>query len=862
MRLVFSFLGIAATVVVASASCNALPALGTGCGNKVIDDGEDCDGNYGDATASVCIAPGQVSACHFSCDGVACPATFTCGAIDHVCRRPSGTFGTFASIAGEPARRVLVGDFDGDQAADVVTVGLTSRVHFFDGHDSTQQALLSSDASNPALGHVTTDGRTSGIVTNTYVINDPNFPQPIPQGNVRVWRGSPDRTLLPTVYPNIDLTAQKVTNGHAISVLRANQLGSDVFALLTVNGTTALFYVNGTQQTSQPFPLSTPLGDISKIHGTVPVGTLGSANCSVAVATAFNYCQAIVLAFEGDKSVSVHSSCDKTSLAVNAFGPQFVPPLTFTLPNNDTVAGPAFLFAGPDPSPTGTGTNPKGPSLFVVGKNAVYEFPPADDCTLSGTATTAFTASIPGTTPLALGFIADLKHLAWVTANGVFVDSGAGPLTTSAPANTVWKDAIIGDMNLNGLPDVVAVADGSIDFYNGTGSVLLNGKHITLDGTATHMTIGDFDGDFVSDIAVSTHADSTGLASDSIDIAFGTFTGFPIQPVSVGRLANLAQLEPTFFDYRISGSPDLINTLFAMGTGDTGDLVVSILQGNPDRLINSPYFLFDPTSQDSSLVTTAVGDFAGTNHEGIAGVSVTSKSAGLWFTPMTGDAQVDVANTIAGKLPSGVTLDAAGFDRAGIAAIDVGGASGKELLVVEAAAFFLTAVPKNKNDAWPSLAYEALQNVAPTIDRGIVLHVADADGDGDEDAIVGYVDAATKAFAAKIVLNAMNGTLSWSSAPALALPEGTVGITPVHASKDGSTQIAAVSPKGIFLAQISNGVLGPWSDSPIVDLSRLTTLSPPVTVHDVVAGDVDGDGVEDIVIATSSGFIVYFGDPA
>jgi hypothetical protein len=843
MRIVLPFLGIAGAVVIAATSCNALPALGTGCGNHVIDDGEDCDGNY-DTSTAVCITTGP-SQCHFSCATSSCPAPFTCGGIDHVCRRPAGTFRTSVSVAGEASRRVLVGDFDGDQAQDVVTVGLTSRVHFFDGRTSSQEALLSSDTPLPALGHVTLDGRMSGILTSTYNLTDPSTNVTVQQGNVRVWRGSPDRTLLPTVYPNIDLTTQKVTAGHAISVLRANQLGSDVFALLTINGTTLLFYVNGTLASTSPFPLSAPLGDPTKIHGRVPVGTLGTSSCAPAPFTA---CQAIVLAFEGEKTVSVHSSCDDTILGVNALGTHFVPAKVLTLPNNDVVGGPAFLL--PDP-------NNGAASVYVVGTGgAVYQFAP--DSTQCSLATTGTTLTLPtkGEPPLALGYIADNVDLSWVDTKGIHVNASGYIVLTAAPTNTVWNDAVIDDMNLNGLPDVVAFAPGSIDFYNGSGGVLLNGKHITLDGIATHVAVGDFDGDFVKDIAVSTKNDSTGLTTDSIDVSFGTFTGFPIEPVSVGRLANLAQLEPTFFDYRISGSPDLINTLFALGNGETGDLVVSILQGNPDRLINSPYFLFDPGAPGSnvSIITTAVGDFTGKspNHEGIGGVSTSTAGAGLWFTPMTGDAQVDVANTIFGKLPANVTLANVAFERTVAAAIDVGATPGKELLVVQPDAFFLTSVPQSGTD-WPSLAYEPLQNVAPVPDKGLVVRVIDVDGDGDDDVIVEYLASGT--FAAKIILNGMNGTLSFANAPALTLPDGALAVTAIHANKDGSTQIAALSAKGVYLAQMTNGVLGPWTTDPIIDLSS-------VTVKDMIAGDVDGDGVDDLVIATSKGFVVYFGDPA
>ncbi len=853
MRLAVTIFGLATAIIVAATSCASLPPLGTGCGNKVIDDGEDCDGNYGDASGGVCIAPGQPSQCHFSCLDSPCPAPFTCGGIDHVCRRPAGTFTTSASIAGEASRRVMLGDFDGDLAQDVVTVGTTSRVHFFDGHTSTEQTLLSSDALLPALGVVTTDARMSGLVTSTYTITDQTTKLPVTQGNVRVWRGSADRTLLPTVYPDVDLTSYKATVGRAVSALRANQVGSDIFALLTINGSTLLYYITGTQPVVTPFPISpitAPLGDPTMLAGRVAVGTLGASSCAPAPFTA---CQAIVLAFSGAKDVEIHSTCD-TTFAVNALGPNHEAALVLTLPNNDTIAGPAFLVA------TASTT---APSLYVVGAKNTYVFPPdSTQCSLDASKVTS--VSSIGTTekPLAIGFIDDEQtFIDWVSTTGIHVDNGSGIVTTLPPSNTMWTDAVIGDLNLNGLPDVVAVAQGSIDFYNGTGSVLLNGSHITLDGNATHMAIGDFDGDFVDDVVVSTRGDSTGLSTDSIDIAFGTFTGFPAQPLSVGRLTNVEQLEPAFFDYRLTGTPDLVNTLFAIGDDSKNDLSVSILEGSPDRLINSPYFLVDG---QTSLVATVVGTFDVANpvHAGIAGLSASLLGPGLWYTPMTGDAQIDLTNASTSKLPDGVALALNGpaFDRSGLAAIDVGGAAGQELLVVQPGAFFLTHVGTPTSGTWPSLAYESLENVQAG-DKGILVRVADVDDDGDDDAIIEYVDGATSKLAARIVLNAMNGTLSFNNAAAPPLPDGTLAVTTIHSSKDGKTQLIALAPSGVYLAQMSNGVLGPWSASPVIDLSKLAALSTPVAVRDVIAGDVDGDGVDDVVIATSKGFMVYFGDP-
>ncbi len=846
--IVFGLLAIAT-------SCQTLPALTPSCGNKVIDPGEDCD-SFGDPKipGSTCIAAGQPGACHYACDESACPATYTCGGATHVCRQPSGKFKASVAVAGESARRVLSGDFDGDGAADVVTVGTTSRIRFFDGRSAGPQLALSSESSLPALGDLTADGRTSGVVVSTFVATGGSGAI---EGNLRVWRGSADRTLLPTVYPNIDLTAQGLTGGRAISAFRANQLGTDVFALLTSSAGSALYYVVGAGLPTGK-PLYSNLGSPSAIQGEIPVSTLGSG---CLLQTPFTSCQSMVLAFTGASSVGIYPSCN-AQLAVND---GTVAPLTFTLPS-DVVAGPAFLIRPPSGG---------APSLYVVGNQGVWAFP-GNACSIATTGVLVPGLPAPSTSRiLALGYIDDSQvapfYLDWVDVDGIHVKYG--PLDTDvtftpAPSNdadagTAWFDARIDDLNLNGLPDVVAISPSSLDFYNGTGSVLLNPKHIALDGTATHLATGDYDGDFVTDFVVTTHNDSTGLVTDDIGIAFGQFTGFPSAPTSVGRLGSITQVEPALFDYRLTGSADFITTLFAVGTAPDNHIAVSILEGDPDRLINSPFFL-DPSTR-SSLVSAVVGDFTGSGHAGLAGMALQAgkpPTTGLWFAAATGAAQIDVSTSSVSPALPNVTMRPDASTRDALAAIDVGGPAGKELLLVQPAQknigfgglFLLTNV-----QGWQVLANEPLTDATMLADKGgVVVRTADLDGNGFDDVIVEYGDATNNdAFAAKIILNQGNGTLSFASAITPALPPDTIALTTIHAKPDGTTQLVALARGGVYLASFTNGAVGSFDRA--IDFAGFTD-GGATTVRDCVAADVDGDGVEDLVIGTSTGFLVYFGD--
>lgn len=855
-------------------ACTNLPDLaGNECGNRIIDPHEDCD-TFGDPSipGSGCVAPGLANACRFTCDpsgAVACPSGFFCGA-DSICRAPSGHLDSTPTTVGGPATfRVLAGDFDGDHAADVVTVSAAATfVHYFDGDVEASRVPISSVSVPPAIGLLgdgVTDPRASAVVITRFTTG----------GNVRVWRGAADRTLLPTVYGSLDLTVlsgqSALTEGRVLPAFRAGQIGSDIFALVNPDGVDfeidAFVQADQTPQAPQvPLYLGNgpALRSASLIDGEIPIGVLrnvdGSACGSV---SPFSACDNFVLAYPGDSYATVYPVCDSNlSLGhpgINVAGPNQTEPQVLSL-GTDKVGGAAFL----------TNQGPS-PAIVVVGQQAVHEF--VFDC--AGQLPQA--SIVPGITPgaetiLAIGHIDELDGcLDWVGTKGIHVRYGTGCgefFDTAAP--TTWSEARIGDFNENGYPDVVAISSTAFDFYNGVGTLLLNGQHTPLDGTPKHLTVGDFDGDFAPDFAFETEPTSSASTTDDLFVSFGQVGGFPVAPQSIGELASIDQLRPAYFDYVLTGNKDFVQTLFAIEKPSTGNghIIASLLQGGPDRLINSPFFLDPRTLQ--SIVQVAIGRFDGDAHADIAGVSASfTGETKIWFTPAQGDAQIDVSKVVL-SAPTGIAPSAAGATAA--TALDVNGKPGDELAVLQPedpstnakSCFFVT--PIGSQPDWKAPPCEVVSNVrAPAI-----LHAADLDGDGDADLLATWHDD-QGALVVSVLFNDLSGTLSLAQATTLpALPNGDtlVAATTIHFDVGGGTQLLVLGGRGLYVAAVD-----PTTHAIAYENGDDAQQGAPVRAFDasdagidatptsVAAADVDGDGVDDAIVGTTSGFWIYHGLP-
>ena len=191
----FRIVALLAVVGVVGAACAELPAITPNqCGNRIVDTGEDCD--MFAPNGSSCRAAGSDGACHFDCSGTnACPPTFSCGAVDKICRQATGTYDVanaqtiFATTAS-----LTIADFDGDGRADALTSGPNDvRIHYFDNRVSLSKTLIL-PITNPKF-HVGSLGNDTAADLQIFRTT----------GLVDVFQGQSDRTLAPVVYSSFPI---------------------------------------------------------------------------------------------------------------------------------------------------------------------------------------------------------------------------------------------------------------------------------------------------------------------------------------------------------------------------------------------------------------------------------------------------------------------------------------------------------------------------------------------------------------------------------------------------------------------------------------------------------------------------------
>src|SRR6185369_11357421 len=97
-----------------------------------------------------------------------------------------------------------------------------------------------------------------------------------------------------------------------------------------------------------------------------------------------------------------------------------------------------------------------------------------------------------------------------------------------------WDRAVIADFNADGRPDVAASSSLALDvaFFDnagedGAGHTLLNPSTIATNGLVERLTVGDFDGDLVNDLAFTEAIDQGAKPFGYVSVAFGAPLALP-----------------------------------------------------------------------------------------------------------------------------------------------------------------------------------------------------------------------------------------------------------------------------------------------------------------------------------------------
>ncbi len=431
-----------------------------------------------------------------------------------------------------------------------------------------------------------------------------------------------------------------------------------------------------------------------------------------------------------------------------------------------------------------------------------------------------------------------------------------------------WTEIRIADFNGNGWADVIAASSTkNLDFYNGAGDGLLNHYTVPTDGIPQHLAVGDFDGDVLPDVAFAERSEApdegtkgsgggssgggtTGDTTDELVVAFGQASGAPLAPISMGRLPTIGQtVEARFYN----PSTQVLDGISELGvlsklTDQNGDVVLSlaILTGSPDRQLSSPYLLARNASQNDTVPNTplylALGEFSdsGEPHLDICALAregfddqMQGGAGGrqgpaalayrMWLAQSTGEAELTTTTTKASdEFPADQLLETAL-----LATVDLDQQGSDELVFLH---------PRVKDD------YTGVQGVLRVMRSEGGKLVADEPLVGDEAFMIFDVfgDGATVPSLNRV----LTGDLDADGFPDLALVTRTIAFDP---------------EKGIQTTAVTATVY--WNDAGTLDLANKATVALPEGSVPTALAELEADGstgLELVVFTPTEGFLVDF----
>jgi hypothetical protein len=229
-----------------------------------------------------------------------------------------------------------------------------------------------------------------------------------------------------------------------------------------------------------------------------------------------------------------------------------------------------------------------------------------------------------------------------------------------------WREARIGDVNGDAVPDLVALAaDGAVEVLLGNGRGAFNPQRYPTFGVPELLRLGDVDGDRIVDVLFVEALRATRASISSLVVMFGQSDGYPSPPLDVGTFDGVAtgvELTPVGgSDLPFDAIDDVLVRTVHDGTAPTvtdgfASSISYVFYGSADRSLRAPKPL------GAEPVRVFAGDFRPAR-EGAELIGVVRE--GLTTSPTLGVRLVSAAPRAASTSTASNVFDA-GFGRGSV----------------------------------------------------------------------------------------------------------------------------------------------------------------------------------------------------
>lgn len=842
---------IFACAVGLAAGCTNFIAVDEGtCGNLVLDVNEDCDGFAALGEGTACGAPATGNGCFYTCDadaGEVCPDGWGCGSDDR-CRRPSGAFEPSPDSPFDfDVIDFAVGDLDGDGASDLVGNSVTKisvRYGNADGEFESALDVLTSPPRGPVSFAKFDDDELLDVIV------------PIGAG-ISVFTADDDRTLEPIVYAPLSLDEVFGENDVAVflplrTTLEIFEPVTPIFLLIDIYDDNNVYQGSAMTFTEQGPGLGLPDNQrASNLVGRIPVADLNNDA---------EQREEFALTFGGASAVYIYTS-------VGSSGQATLSPISYQTIDLGTwrvnrgahfadINGDGFL----DLMISIRQMNGDDRVAVAYNNGAGAMLPPVIE--------PVFDRAFGEPFPIVAGQIDEGPQADFVYAEeiliGVRFTPGAGPPETLFPiqqiTTEVWTDAVIGDFNDDGSPDVAVATEATdgVDVFLNSDGVFFNRFHIDTPEPALGLRVGDFDGDVIDDLAFYEIHPGEG---DEVSVIFGDPAG-PSDAVEMGDLGEIRCFET--ISASITLEFDGITDLFVLSsTPQGGSRNVALLQGSSARRMTSPFTLSEESLQFPDVpFWPLVGQFDDQPALDIAALADTpfdsdasnaNRVIHLWRLPgATGDGSISSAGAAFVALETLDDFDArctvwANGDLDGDNRDEIVGIDGNVLCGADTP----TVVVATPSDG-PGPFEVSVSTLAGDL-RGVAgIELVDLDADGDLDLLALFAGTLDTADGRIAVAWNDGGALDFDNAALIDVADAPsfLGVGYARTSTDAAPEVVIMTADGMYLASLD-------------PMSRAygEPRRAPYDAGDgaVRRGDFNSDGLDDLAYADGAQAIVLLG---